>query len=390
MTHSLARSAIRAARRLDAVPRSGIRSALERVRAREVINLAGGDPSFPTPTHISEAAYRAALEGDTHYTHGRGASNLRRAFAAKLHRENGMAGVDPEREILVAAGALNALAATFLALLDPEDDVLVPDPGFANYAAQVLLAGGRPVPYPLEMSAGFAPLPDRLEEALTSRTRAIIVNSPGNPTGNVFGRDTLEMLARFAADHDLAIVSDEAYEHLVYGPASHISMATIDAAADRTISIFSSSKTYAMTGWRIGFVVAPAQVTDAIAKVLEHVIGCASSVSQAAALAALTGPFEPVREMVAEYDRRRWLVIDALTGLAAVQLCTPLGAFYAFPDVGEPGDAVAERLARDAGVVVVPGSAFGTQGRNNVRLSFAADETILTEGLRRLRMGLEG
>jgi aspartate aminotransferase len=389
MTKDLSVTSVQAARRMAAIPRSGIRGTLERARRDEVVNLAGGDPSFPTPEHICAAAYEAARVGVTHYTHGRGIPALREAFAAKLEQENGLLGVDPEGEILVAAGALNALAAAFLALLDPGDEVLVPDPGFANYQAQVILAGGRPVPLPLRAEDGFLPSRERMEEAVTPRTRAMVVNSPANPTGAVLPLGDLETIVSFAAEHDLILISDEAYEHLIYPPARHISTATVHGARDRTVSIFSLSKTYAMTGWRIGFAIAPAQIAEEIAKVLEHVIGCASSVSQAAGLAALTGPFEPVVEMVAAYGRRRQRVLDALDGLPGVALVPPLGAFYAFPDVGEPGEVVAERLVSEAGVLVVPGSAFGEGGRHHVRLSFAVEESTLEEGLRRLRAGLE-
>jgi aspartate/methionine/tyrosine aminotransferase len=371
------------------IPRSGIRGALERVRVGEFVNLAGGDPSFPTPEHICAAAYEASLQGDTHYTHGRGALALREAFAAKLARENGLREVDPETEILVAAGALNALAATFLALLDPGDEVLVPDPGFANYQAQVILAGGRPVPIPLSGPDGFVPSLEAMRTALTAQSRAIVINSPANPTGAVYPASALQTIASFAAEHDLIVVSDEAYEHLVYPPATHVSVARFAEARDRTVSIFSLSKTYAMTGWRVGFAVAPPQLSEEIAKVLEHVIGCASSVSQAAGLAGLNGPFEPVSQMIAVYERRRQLVIDTFDGLPDVRLVPPLGAFYAFPDVGEPGEEVAERLANEDGVLVVPGSAFGAQGRNHIRLSFAGAEASLAEGLRRLRAGLQ-
>lgn len=377
-----ATASVSPARRLSEVPRSGIRAAIE-APASDVVDLAGGDPSFATPAHISEAAAQAVRGGQTHYTHGRGEAGLRVALARKLALENDLAAVDPKLEIVVTAGGLNGLAAAFQALLDPGDEVLIPDPGFANYSAQVILAGGRPTPVPLlreRWSYDF----DVLARAVTPRTRILVVNSPSNPTGAVLARAELEALAEFASEHDLIVVSDEAYEALVYTGSQH-SFAACAGARERTVSVYSFSKTYAMTGWRVGYVVAPPPLAAEIAKVQEHLIGCPSSVSQAAALAALTGPKEPVSEMVAEYRRRRDLVAAALDGLPGVTFAAPSGALYAFPCFELLGPDPAAALRERVRVQVVPGAAFGRNAAQHVRLSFAGDAVELEEGLARIR-----
>lgn len=370
------------ARRLSEVPRSGIRAAIE-VAPGDVIDLASGDPSFPTPAHISEAAAQAVRGGQTHYTHGRGELRLREALVRKLAAGNDLPGLDPELELVVTSGGLNGLAASFQALLDPGDEVLIPEPGFANYAAQVVLGGGRPVPVPLLPERNWSYEFDALERAVTSRTCILVVNSPSNPTGAVLERTELEALAEFAVQHDLIVVSDEAYEELVY-TGSHHSFATCEGARDRTVSVFSLSKTYAMTGWRVGYVAAPPALAAEIAKVQEHLIGCPSSVSQAAALAAITGPKESVVEMRAEYLRRRDLVVAGLQEAAGVTCVTPAGALYAFPRFESLGTDPSSALLKRARVHVVSGTVFGRNAAQYVRLSFAGDASKLEKGLARI------
>jgi aspartate/methionine/tyrosine aminotransferase len=372
------------ARRLAAIPRSGIRAVLERAAGADVVDLASGDPSFPTPAHDVAAAADAAARGDTHYTVGTGTAELRAALAAALARDHGIDDVDGDREVVVTAGALNALAGIFLTLLDPGDEVLVPDPGFANYAAQVTLAGGRAVPVPASAARGWAIDVDELRARLTPRSRAIVVNSPCNPTGAVLDAETAAAIVRLAEEHELALISDEAYEHVVFAPAVHRPLLAVPGARERTVTILSVSKTFAMTGWRIGFAVAPPPIAQELAKVQEHVVGCPSSVSQAAARAALEGPAAPAAAMALEYRRRRDLVVDALAELPGVALVPPDGALYAFPRIESLGPEPALALA-DAGVLVVPGEAFGAQGKGHVRISFAGATPALERGLERLR-----
>lgn len=373
------------ARRLASVPRSGIRRVLEAARGSDAVDLAGGDPSFPTPEHIVEAAAQAASAGATHYTHGRGEPRLREAIARKLEAENGI-DCDPEQEIVVTAGALNALAATFLALLDPGDEVLLPDPSFANYAAQVALAGGTAVPVPL--GSDWQLDVDAVRERLSSQTRAIVLNSPANPTGAVLEPAALGALAATLDGSSVVVISDEAYEHLVYPPARHVSVAALPGFEGRTVSVFSFSKTYAMTGWRLGYAVAPPELGAALTTVQEHLVGCASAVSQAAGLAALQGSREPAERMLEEYRLRRELVVEAFGSLDGVALVPPAGAFYAFPRIDVLGPEPAGALAA-SGVLTVPGEAFGSLGRGHVRISFAGPSEDLERGLRRVQTLLE-
>lgn len=380
---------MRASDRVTAIPRSGIRAVIERAGRPGVVSLAAGDPDFSTPQHIVDAAVAALGRGETHYTHGRGIPELREAIARKLEIENGVSAVDPATDVVVTAGALDALAAVFLSVVDAGDRVILPDPGFANYVSQVLLAGGRPVPLAHTHGSGFLPDLDRLEELAADAT-VLVVNTPSNPTGAVLPREVLAAIADIATRHDLLVVSDEAYEHLVYDGAEHVSMAALPGMAERTITIGSLSKSWAMTGWRIGYAVGPAAVLDAVAKVQEHLIGCPPAMTQWGAVAALTGPTQARDEMVARYATRRDAVVTALSDLHGVDLVAPGGAFYAFPrfDLGLAGDALALRVADEAGVVGVPGFAFGTVGAHHIRFSYAVPDETLGRALDRLRAWL--
>ncbi|MGV8882809.1 MAG: pyridoxal phosphate-dependent aminotransferase [Rhodoglobus sp.] len=367
--------------RLSSIPRSGIRRVLERTYLPGTVSLAAGDPDFATPHHIVAAATAAMERGETHYTHGRGLPELREAFAAKLRGENGIV-ADPATEIVVTAGALNALASTFLATVDPGEGVIVPDPGFANYAAQVALAGGRVVPLALTDALSI----DLHElERLASTARVLVINTPGNPTGVTLSRAVLEGVSEIAIRHDLLVIADEAYEHLVYDEP-HVSIASLPGMAERTISIHSMSKSWSMTGWRIGFATGPADVMDEIAKAQEHLIGCPPAMTQWGAVAALTGSTEERDVMVERYRTRRALVIDSLQGLPGLHLVTPTGAFYAFPrfEIGVEGYELADIVADGAGVITIPGVAFGDGGSRHLRISYALPEERLTEGLDKL------
>lgn len=367
------------------IPRSGIRQVLDGVASNDIIALAAGDPDFDTPTHISDSATAALRRGATHYTNGRGIIELRVAWSEKLARENGLAGVSAESQIVVTAGALNALSASLLSVVNSGDRVLLPDPGFANYQAQVLLAGGVPVAVPHPHRLGFVPDYDQLD-SLAKTASVLIVNTPGNPTGTVLSEDHLRSIADVAIARDLLVIADEAYEHLVYQGSRHVSIASLPGMAERTLSIHSLSKSWAMTGWRVGFVSGPADLIDLIAKAQEHLIGCPPAMTQWGAVAALTGPLDARREMVARYAARRAMVVDALTGLHDVDLVVPDGAFYVFPrfDIGTTGIELAQRVADEAGVLAVPGIAFGSEGAAHLRLSYACDETVLQRALERL------
>jgi aspartate/methionine/tyrosine aminotransferase len=374
-----------ASHRVRILPRSGIRRVLERPTAPDAVSLAAGDPDFATPAHIVAAANKAMFRGETHYTHGKGLIELREAFARKLRMENGIDRMDPAQHIVVTAGALNGLAASFLAIVDPGDEVIVPDPGFANYEAQILLAGGRPIPLASGHATRFLPDLDQLERLAKTAT-VLVVNTPGNPTGAVIDRETLAGIADIALRYNLLVVADEAYEHLVYDGVRHVSLATLPGMRERTLSIHSMSKSWAMTGWRIGFVSGPATLIDSIATVQEHLIGCPTTMAQWGAFAALSGPTGQRSAMVEHYARRRDLVVASLDGVPGLDLVAPVGAFYAFPrlDIGLEGYELAEAISDGAGVVTIPGVVFGSQGRKHVRLSFALPDDTLAEGLDRL------
>lgn len=353
--------------------------------AREVespIMLANGDPNFVTPAHIIDAAAAAAHAGGTGYSPGDGLVSLREAVAAKLSRVNGIeAGVD---QVCITTGACGGLYTTLLVLLGPGDELLIPDPGWSNYAAMVHVLNAAPLAYPLRPEAGWALDPDAIEAAITPRTRGILLNSPSNPTGAVESADNLERVLQIAEEHDLWIISDEAYDQLTFDAAG-VSTARL-GGADRVISIFAFSKTYAMTGWRVGYVTGPKAFTRQVSLHQEPVVSCASTVSQHAALAALAGPQDCVTEMVDAYRRRRDLAAGILTQ-GGVPFVMPHGAFFLMVDIRATGlDSWACALAmlREHKVGTVPGLAFGSAGEGFLRITLAAADDQIAEGLHRL------
>jgi aspartate/methionine/tyrosine aminotransferase len=361
-------------------PHSGIRE-MQALAARHpgALNLGVGDPSFPTPAHIIDAAAQAARDGFTKYTASGGLPSLRELIAAKVQARNGL---DCTIEnVVVTTGGCGGLFTTLMTLVEDGDEVLLPDPGWANYPPMVHGLGARAVFYPLEPARSFAPDLDRLAALVTPRTRAVVVNSPGNPSGAVYDRDVLAGVLDIARRHDLWLVSDECYDELVFD-GRHVSTATV-AEPERVVTVFTFSKSYAMTGWRVGYVVAPADAAAAIAKAQEPVVGNASSVSQKGAEAALLGPQDCVAEMRDAYRDRRDAVCAQLERLG-VDFVRPRGAFYLMVAVGDDSWAFARRLLENHSVVVVPGSAFGPSGEGYVRVSLCVAPDILTEGADRL------
>jgi aspartate aminotransferase len=364
-------------------PHSGIRRMLEHaLDVDSPVMLINGDPNFTTPAHIIEGAAATARAGATGYSPGDGLVPLRDEIAAKVHRVNGF---DVARDqVCVTTGACGGLYTTFLVLVGPGDEVLVPDPGWSNYAAIIHVLNARAVPYPLRPDAGWSVDADALEAAITSKTRAILLNSPSNPTGAVEGAETLRRVLDIAERHDLWVVSDEAYDELVFHRAG-TSIASL-GGSDRVISVFTFSKTYAMTGWRVGYVTGPQTFVRQLALHQEPVVSCASTISQNAALVALRGPQDCVGEMVAAYDRRRQLAADILSS-GGVPFIDPQGAFFLMVDVRESGlDSwtYALRLLQDVGVGTVPGAAFGPRGEGFLRVTLAASEEAIEDGLTRL------
>jgi aspartate/methionine/tyrosine aminotransferase len=380
-------SALATSGRIDGLPRSGIRGIMElALQLPDAIRLEIGDPDFPTPPHIVEAAAEAARAGFTHYAPGVGLSSLRELIAEKVAARNGFA-CTPER-VVVTTGACGALHAAFLVLLDPGDEVLVPDPGWTTLTPMALAAGVRPVPYLLDRGRAFALDPAAIGERIGPRTRALVVNSPGNPTGAVASREALEQALELAERHRLWLISDECYEELVF-EGEHVSPAAL-GDPDRVLSVFSFSKTYAMTGWRIGYAAGPPDVVRQLAKAQEAIVSGASTVSQKAAEAALLGSQEAVGGMREAYRRRRDAALQRLDA-DGIGYARPSGAFYLMVDVstaGEPSEELALRLLREQRVAVVPGSAFGANGEGYVRVSLAAAADAIEAGLGRLALAL--
>jgi aspartate/methionine/tyrosine aminotransferase len=381
----------RVSERARAVPPSLIRRMFDLApRVPGAISLAVGEPGFPTPPHIVEAGCAALREGFTKYSPNQGYLDLREAIAEKVERVNGYR-VDPATEVFVTVGAMEALALTFMVGLDPGDEVLVTDPSYTNFEGQVILAGGRPVFVPTDPERGYLPHVEDVEAAITPRTRAILVNSPSNPTGAVYPRDLLHAIAELCLRHDLLLVSDETYDALTYGDIRNVSPAAFPGLRDRTVSIYSFSKEYAMTGWRIGYLAGPAPMLRTMATVQEQMASCVNAATQRAALAALRGPRDAVEAMRRAYERRRDLVVERLNRMPGVRCPRPDGAFYAFPDVrGITHDTkeLAERLLFEHRVVVSPGEAFGPRSAGFLRISYASSDEDLAEGLARLEAGL--
>lgn len=379
-------------RALD-VPWSGVRRMFNLAQGhKDVINLSVGEPDFSTPSHIVQSAIEAMRKGFTHYTPNAGLSEFREAAVEKLRKENKIE-ADAESEIIATVGAMGGLSTAMLAIVNPGDEVLIPDPGFASYSAQVILAGGKPVSYHfLDCTEDFALDPETISKLITPRTKAIVINSPSNPTGSVLEENSLTKIAEIALENNLIVISDEAYEAITYDGFRHRSIASIDEVKDRTISVFSLSKTYAMTGWRIGFALSNKEIIAQMIKLQEHLAAHPSSISQKAGVAALSGPKDITRLMVSEYSERRDLIVNGLRRMPGVECSRPRGAFYVFPRIesfGIPADAFAMRMLQEAGVVVVGGTAFGGNGEGYIRISYAASKEKIAQALDRMRKALK-
>jgi len=345
------------------------------------IRLEIGDPDFTTPAHIIDAAAASAREGFTHYGPSVGLASLRALIAEKVIATNGFA-CTPD-DVVVSSGACGGLHATLLALLDPGDELLVPDPGWTTYIPMSVSAGVVPVRYRLDRTRDFALDLEAIEQAIGPRTRAIVVNSPSNPTGNVATREELDQVCELAERHDLWLISDECYEDMVF-EGEHVSPAS-RGDPGRVVSAFSFSKSYAMTGWRVGYIVAGNGVAQLIAKSQEPIVSSPSTISQKAAEGALRGPQDCIAEFRNAYRRRRDAALELLDA-ADVSYARPSGAFYLMVDVSAGGsdDEFAMRLLRERHVAVVPGSAFGEGGAGMVRVTLAAADEAIATGLARL------
>ena len=365
-----------------------------RADGKPVIGFGAGEPDFPTPSYIVDAA-RAAVDDPTNhrYSPASGLPALREAVAAKTERDSGFT-VDPS-QVMITNGGKQAVYLAFQALIDPGDEVLLPAPYWVTYPEAIRLAGGVPVAVSTSDDAGFQVTVEQLEAATTSRTKALVFVSPSNPTGAVYSRERMVEIGRWAADRGIWIMTDEIYEHLVYGDATFHSMPTVvPEIADRTIVVNGVAKTFAMTGWRVGWLLGPADVTAAAIRLQSHISSNVANVSQRAALAAVTGPMDAVEEMRVAFDRRRQTMVRLLNEVPGIECADPGGAFYAFPnlsgllgrDLGgrraETTMDLAAFLLDEINIAVVPGEAFGAAGY--ARLSFALSDEDLEEGLMRL------
>ena len=351
-------------------------------QGKKILSLAIGEPDFPTPAHIVEAAKKALDDGYTKYTAAPGIRELREAIAEKSQKENG---IPAKPENVIVAPTKHTLFMTFMALLDSGDEALIPDPGWVSYAPMVTLAGAKPVPIRAADEDGFVPSTEAVAEAITPRTRFIVLNSPSNPAGSVYTRAQMRGLAELAADHDLMVVSDEIYEKILY-EGEHVSPASLEGMFDRTVTVNGFSKTYSMTGWRLGWLVAPTPMVRQIVKVQEHTITCATAFAQKAGVAAVRGPTAPLKAMVDEFRARRDLVLRELKKVDRLSTDRPSGAFYVFPrvDIRMESASLAERILQETDVAVTPGSAFGDAGEGHLRLSYAASRETIVESIRRI------
>lgn len=362
------------ANRCKLIQLSEIRKMFE-LTPENAINLSLGEPDFDTPEHIREAVKRALDEGFTHYTSNNGILELREAISCKLADENKVE-ADPEN-ITVTVGASQALYVCLQALINKGDEVLIPDPGFLSYDAFVKLAEGKMVPISLKEENEFQMTPEDVLDKITDKTKAIILNSPANPTGAVMQKEDIKGIAEIAEDHNVFLLSDEVYEHIIY-EGKHYSAGRY---TDNAITINAFSKTYAMTGFRIGYIAAKPEITEEILKVHQYNVACTSSLSQIAGLEALLGPQDCVIEMVAEFKRRRDLIVKRLNEMG-IPFKAPKGAFYAFPKVNNSVEFVNEAIK--AGVIVVNGASFGKCGDGHFRISYAASYEKLEEAMNRL------
>ena len=372
-------------RKVERIPASGIRRFFDLVSGVEgVISLGVGEPDFVTPERFREAAIRSIKEGRTKYTSNYGIQPLRQAISEHTARLRGVT-YDPDREILVTVGVSEAVDLALRATLNDGEEVIIADPSYVAYVPGIVLAGGVPVPVATEEEHEFRLRPEDVERSITPRTRAILLGFPNNPTGGVLTDDDVHGLARLAEEHDLLVYADEIYDRLVYG-GEHRSIISLPGMRERTVYLAGFSKSYAMTGWRVGYACAPAEVIEQMMKVHQYTVMCVPTAGQYAALEALRTGEDEVRRMVGEYDRRRKVMWRRFNEMG-LQCFEPRGAFYCFPNITSTGmsdDEFAERLLVEEKVVTVPGNAFGERGRGHVRACYATSLEKIEEACDRI------
>ena len=374
MGHIGTETAFEAAARARALADSG----------RDIVHLHLGEPDFDTPPNIVEAARRALGDGQTHYAPPLGVPAFREAIAADFSRRRGVI-VSPDR-VVVTPGAKPVMAYALMALVGPGDEVIVPDPGFPIYESMTRFMGATPVPIPLRVEHGFRMDLDELRSLITSRTRMLFFNSPHNPTGGVLTREDIEGIASIAMANDIVVLADEIYARILY-EGEHHSILAVEGMDERTIVLDGLSKTYAMTGWRLGWGILPPSLVPVFTRLLINTVSCTATYAQLAGAEALNGPQDAVDAMVAEFRARRSLIVDGLSELPGVSAPMPSGAFYAFPDIGQTGlngQIFAERLLQKAGVSVLSGTAFGAQATSSLRVSYANSQENIGVALERM------
>jgi aminotransferase len=378
---------LRLSQRVVSIPPSGIRVIYDKVQQmKDVVSLEIGEPEFETPPHIREAAKKALDQGYTHYTPSAGLPLTREAISQKLKTENNVV-ADPRSEIVVTSGACSAVYLTFCAIINQGDEVLIPNPCWPHYEPCVILSGGKVVRYPLHEESGFGADIDEIRRLVSAKTKAILINSPANPTGGTLSRTVIEEIAALASEKDLLVVSDEVYERILYDGESHLSIASLPGMKDRTVTVNALSKTYAMTGWRIGYAVSSSEIIAQLIKLNLYTNTCANAVAQVAGAAALGGPQDAVVQMVKACSRRRELMIERLNEIEGFRCVMPKGAFYAFPNTSGTGMSsfdLSMALLDEGHVSTVPGVSFGDLGEGHVRLCYAISERKINEGMDRI------
>ena len=346
-----------------------------------------GEPGFATPAHIGAAAAKAIEQGETHYTVNAGILELRQALAEKM-KEKKQVEYDPAKEIIITSGGVEALFLSFKAILNPGDEVIIGTPAFPNYFGQIELCDAKVVMVPLLEEDDFCYNVDNLRAAVTEKTKAILINSPSNPIGSVTGEKILREVAKLCIEKDLYLITDEVYQEFIYADTPYFSIASCEGMKERTLIVDSFSKTYAMTGWRCGFVLGPEAVISQMVKMQESVVSCVNTPTQYGAIAALKGPQDVLKEMLEQYDENRRLVLDKINKMKHLSLKMARGAFYAFvniKDTGMTSEEFAIDLLEKKHVVVVPGSGFGAGGEGYIRISYVASKEDMIEGLCRMK-----
>ena len=356
-----------------------------------VTNLGIGQPDFDTPVHIRDAAKRGLDQGYTRYPPAAGFQDLREAVAKKVERENKLQ-ADLDSEVFISVGAMQGIFNVMLHLVNQGDEVMVVDPGY-DYYSQIRLFGGVPVRVAVKEENLFKIDPEDVKKAVTPKTKAIILNTPSNPTGAVFDRQSLEQIATICKEHEIMVISDEPYEHILFDGNEHVSIGSFDGMKDLTVSIYTLSKSYAMTGWRVGYVVANKAIIAEMEKLMEHMVSGVTAVAQRAALAAITDSQDCVKQMVQRYAKRRELMYNGLNNIKGISCIKPESTFYAFPNISSFGLSswdFAKYMVKEHKLALLPGSIFGKNGEGFARLSFATSSRNIETALEKLEKGIAG